>query len=201
MKFFSSSVLAFGVLGSFFTSAAVIPVEKSVAAPVEKRAVDLSVAVGIVQTLYTEVQVITGKINTTVAGLHDPVTLVESTAASLEINAAIGEITILVNTAIAKVNGAAPLSVRNAVAVRQAPADLAGLVTLLLLEISGTLNGVITALGLKALLAGTLGGLVASLSGLLLALVPVVDNLLELVRRLLDGLLIGLSAALAGLII
>lgn len=201
MKFFSSSVLAFGLLGSFFTSAAVIPVERSDIAPVEKRAVDLSTAVSIVVALYAEVQEVTAKINATVAGLSDPVTLVESTAASLKINAAVVDITLLVNTAIAEVNGATPKIARNAIAARQAPADLAGVVTLLLLEISGTLNGVITALGLKALLAGTLGGLVGALSGLLLALVPVVDNLLELVRRLLDGLLIGLSAALAGLII
>lgn len=201
MKFFSSSVLAFGLLGSFFTSAAVIPVERSEIVAVEKRAVSLSTAIAIVQTLYSEVQVVTAKINATVAGLGDPVTLVESTAASLQINAAVADITILVNSAIAEVNGAAPKTARNAIAARQAPTDLASLVTLLLLEISGTLNGVLAALGLQGLLAGTLGGLVTALSGLLLALVPVVDNLLELVRRLLDGLLIGLSAALAGLII
>ncbi|EGX45608.1 hypothetical protein AOL_s00169g214 [Orbilia oligospora ATCC 24927] len=203
MKFFGSSIFTFGLIaGSFFTSAAVIPAEKAALAPIEKRAVDLNTAIGIVQSVYTKVQVVTGKINSTVAGLSNPVNPVEGAAAALEFNTAITEITAIVTGGIAEINGAASNPVSRALAVRQATStDLAGLVTNLLLEISGALNGILAVLGLQALLAGTLGGLVAALSALLLALVPVVDNLLELVRRLLDGLLIGLSAALAGLII
>ncbi|KAK6360992.1 hypothetical protein TWF730_007107 [Orbilia blumenaviensis] len=202
MKFFSSSVIVFGLLGSFFTSAVVIPVEKRELAPIQKRAPDLGTAIGFVKDLFDEVQAVTGKINATTAGLSDPVTVIESTAATLEINALLQQLTAIITGTTTKISTAAPLATRDVIVARQAaPTDLANLVTLLLLEISGTLNAVITALGLKALLAGTLSGLVAALSGLLLALVPVVDNLLELVRRLLDGLLIGLSAALAGLII
>ncbi|KAK6498329.1 hypothetical protein TWF481_010920 [Arthrobotrys musiformis] len=202
MKFFTSSIVAFGVFSSFFASAAVIPAGKVEVAALEKRDVDLSVAITVVEAAYAKIQVWTGKINSTIDGLSDPVTTVESTVAAVQINAAIAEITIIIRSAVAEVNGAAPDALGKVLATRQvAPTDLAGAVTLLLLEISGTLNGVITALGLKVLLAGTLGGLVASLSGLLLALIPVVNNLLELVRDLLDGLLLGLSAALAGLII
>jgi len=97
---------------------------------------------------------------------------------------------------------------------------LAGAVTTLLLDISGTLNNVIAALGLSTscLLDTSLGEsneltcpaaqalafaqpLVAALSNLLLALAVVVNDLLAVVQQLLNGLLIGLSAALAGLVL
>lgn len=92
----------------------------------------------------------------------------------------------------------------------------------LLLDISGALNNIIADLGLSKYLvlslplnflqhgpnwffvAATLsflGPLVGSLSALLLALDGVVDQLLALVKQLLDGLLIGLSLALAGLVL
>ncbi|KAF3937137.1 hypothetical protein ABW19_dt0206087 [Dactylella cylindrospora] len=204
MKFFSSSLLALGLIGSsIFASAAVIPAEKREVAPVEieKRVPDLAVAISIVQTLYDEVKGVTGTINATVAALPDAPSLIESATAATKINDAVGQITVLITGTIAKINSAAKTKRSDVIIARQAPTDLAGVLVNLLIEISSTLNGVINALGLGALLAGTLGGLVTALSGLLLALVPVVDNLLELVRRLLDGLLIGLSAALLGLII
>ncbi|EPS45956.1 hypothetical protein H072_60 [Dactylellina haptotyla CBS 200.50] len=200
MKFFSSSVLAFGLMATSFVSAVAIPAK---AAPVEKRGLSIVAAISIVETLTIDVKVATGSINSTLAGLPDVPSIVESTAASVSINAAIGKITVLIQAAIAEINGFAVVKRDAVVATRQSatPADLASVVVGLLLEVSGTLNGVLSILGLKSILAGTLGGLVASLSGLLLALVPVVDNLLLLVRNLLDGLLIGLSAALAGLLL
>ena len=96
---------------------------------------------------------------------------------------------------------------------------LAGAVTTLLMDISGALNNVISALGLSMSsfrnflmnierltypLAQALAfaqPLVIALSNLLLALEVVVNNLLQIVRQLVDGLLIGLSAALAGLVL
>ncbi|KAF3915785.1 hypothetical protein ABW20_dc0110382 [Dactylellina cionopaga] len=203
MKFFSSSILALGLLGSsLFASAAVLPAEKREVAPValEKRAVSLDAAISIVQALIVEVKVYTSAINATIAALPAAPGLLEGADAASKVNTAVGQITVVITAAIAKVNTVAPTA-RDIVARQAAPADLAGLLANLLIEISSTLNGVINALGLGALLSGTLGGLVTALSGLLLALVPVVDNLLELVRRLLDGLLVGLSAALVGLII
>jgi len=198
MKFFStSSIVAFGlVASSFFACAA--------PAPVEKRALSISAAIDIVQDLTTEIKTVTGSINSTVAGLPENPSILDSTAAAVNINAAVAKITVLVQAAIAEISsaGVARKTVRD-VAIRQSatPGDLASVLAGLLIEISGTLNGVITALGLQALLSGTLGGLVTALSGLLLALVPVVDNLLLLVKNLLDGLLIGLSVALLGLIV
>lgn len=202
MKFFSS-FLTFGLLStSLLTSAAVIPAEKREVAPVqlEKRAPSLVESIAIVQDLYEKVKVYTGSINSTTSGLGDSPSVVESAAAAAKVNDAVGQITLLVNSAIAEINGASKVK-RDIIVARQAPTDLAGVIVNLLIEISSALNNVIATLGLSALLAGTLGGLVTALSGLLLALVPVVDNLLELVRRLLNGLLIGLSAALLGLII
>lgn len=198
MKFFST-ILTFGLLStSFFASAAVIPAEKREV--VEKRAPDLATAIGIVQTLYENVKVYTGSINSTTADLPANPSVVESAAAAAKVNDAVSQITTLINAAIAEINTSSKEK-RDVIVTRQAPTDLAGVITNLLIEISSALNNVIASLGLSALLAGTLGGLVTALSGLLLALVPVVNNLLELVRRLLAGLLTGLSAALLGLII
>lgn len=76
--------------------------------------------------------------------------------------------------------------------------DLVPLVTNLLLEVSGTLDNVISSLGLPATLS-FLGPLVGSLGGLLASLEVVVNQLLALVKQLLDGLLTGLSEGLTGL--
>jgi len=204
MKFFSSSVLTFGLIGSsFFASGAVIPVEsRDVApAPIEKRTVDLSTAISIVSTLFADVKEYTGSINATTAGLPETPSIVESAAAAAAVNDAVTQITLLINGAIAEINGATRKDKRDVIVARQSPNALALLIVNLLLDISGALNNVIAALGLSAFLSSVLGGLVAALSALLLALVPVVNNLLELVRQILDSLLIGLSLALAGLII
>lgn len=91
------------------------------------------------------------------------------------------------------------MSTKNStITTRQAISDVAPLVTNLLLEISGTLDNVVSSLGLSTTLS-FLGPLVGSLSGLLSALELVVDQLLALVKQILDGLLTGLSEALSGL--
>jgi len=107
------------------------------------------------------------------------------------------EITSLINGATAQVKALPAASAK----VRRQGVSVAALVAqiaALLLELSGTLNGVIAALGLTSLLA-FLNPLTTGLSGLILALEVVVDGLLIAVGVLLDGILTGLSVALAGL--
>ncbi|KAK6525165.1 hypothetical protein TWF694_005311 [Orbilia ellipsospora] len=201
MKFFGSTLFTFGLIASSFVSGAVIPSEKRELAPIEKRALSISAAIDIVESLTTQVKGVTATINATVAGLPASPGLLDTTLASAQIDAALIEITGLITATVTKINTAVPVK-RDVIVARQATGtDLAGVIVILLTELSGTLNAVIKALGLQALLAGTLSGLVGALSALLLALVPVVDQLLALVKNLLDSLLIGLSVALAGLLV
>jgi hypothetical protein len=105
----------------------------------------------------------------------------------------VSAITDLVTAATATVPTASKLRTRQADATA-----IADLIAMLLLELSGTLNGVIAALGLESLL-GFLDPLTTGLSGLILALEVIVDGLLVAVGILVDGILTGLSVALAGL--
>jgi len=202
MKFFTSSIVAFGLIGaSVLTSASVIPVAKrDVAAPIEKRTVDLPTAISIATELYDKIKTYTGAINATSKGITPTSSVLDVTAAGAEIDTAILSLTSLITEYTSKIS--IP-SKRDVIQSRQAATggDLAGVIANILIEISSALNLAIGAIGLGGLVSGTLGGLVTALSGLLLALVPVVNNLLALVQTLLDGLLVGLSAALAGLVV
>ncbi|MCJ1325895.1 hypothetical protein MMC10_002558 [Thelotrema lepadinum] len=78
--------------------------------------------------------------------------------------------------------------------------DIASIIANIVAALNGPAASLEASLGL-GVATGLLGPLVTSLSGLLLALVPVVNNLLAVVQELVDGLLIGLAAALAGLVL
>ncbi|KAK6330057.1 hypothetical protein TWF718_003485 [Orbilia javanica] len=220
MKFFGSSTVAFCLLGSFFASAAVIPVDKpeglapldtpldtpALDTPALKTPVDTLLDVKtvtvIVQNVYIKVQEVTGKINETVAGVKDPANALERVSAARDINIDITKITVIISGAITELQGGAaeptdiPADLGNAL-----PTDLPRVFALLVLEVSGTLTSVISVLGLRALLSGALGGLVASLSGLIIAIIPAVGDILVLVHNILGGLPIELSPALAGLVV
>ena len=106
-------------------------------------------------------------------------------------------------------------------AARQTATSLAQTIVNLLVNISNVLNVVVANLGLSKLIiysskiaAGNestdcstaaalafLNPLVLALSNLLLALRVVVDDVLIIVQQLVDALLVGLSLALAGLIL
>jgi len=166
--------------------------------PVEKRAA--SSAMSIVTGLYSDIKQYTGAINSTTAGLSKNPSAAEKAAATKKIKANVKKMTHLVTDATSDVKELSSKEKRDAIVPRQSATNLANEIVTLLTEISGALNNVLATLGLSSLL-GPLGPLVNSLSLLLLALDVVVDQLLALVRQIVDGLLIGLSLALAGLIL
>jgi hypothetical protein len=124
----------------------------------------------------------------------------QKAAAQAQVNSAISTITDMINGATAQVKTLAAAQGKAKMVKRQG-ISLQGIVdqiAALLLELSGTLNGIIAVLGLTGLLA-FLNPLTSGLSGLILALALVVDGLLVAVGILLNTVLIGLSVALAGL--
>ncbi|KAI9880451.1 MAG: hypothetical protein M1830_003093 [Pleopsidium flavum] len=156
-------------------------------------------AIGIVTDLLATVQQYTGAINATTASLTSASTAVDNATAAASIQSAVLSITDAVTASTAQVHGLR--HGKRSLLERQASAQaLAGIVTTLLLDISGALNNVISTLGLTTLL-GFAAPLTTALSNLLLALAVVVNNLLAIVQQLVDGLLIGLSAALRGLVL
>ncbi|KAL9100493.1 MAG: hypothetical protein Q9187_009357 [Circinaria calcarea] len=159
---------------------------------IEKRASD---PISLVINLLATVQVYTAQINTTVATLTPTSSPAEKKVASDAIQKCMKSIT----AAVVKTTKQVPTK---PIAARQvtSPTSLANIILTLLLDLSGTLNNVIAGLGLTAALAFA-QPLVLALSNLLLSLAVVVDNLLVVVRQLVGALLIGLSAALAGLIL
>jgi len=155
-------------------------------------------ALNILDNLFTTIQGYTGTINSTTAGLTSQSTAADNATASHTVNTAVSDITTAINSAIADVK---TLSTRKrGVVARQdaSPTDIALVIEEILEELSGTLNNVISALGLTSLLGFTTP-LTTALSGLVSALEVVVDDLLAVVKELLDGILSGLSDALAGL--
>lgn len=102
------------------------------------------------------------------------------------ISAAVGDLNAALVDVINQVSHASPSP--------QSPHDLADLVTEVLEEINGSLNKVVSCLGLQTTLS-FLGPLVPHLNQLLQGLQAVVPNLLALVKQLLGGL----SQVLSGL--
>lgn len=156
-------------------------------------------------------------VDATVASLPPGADDATKATASAKVNAAISEITGLLNAATTSVKPPIKRDVES-VEKRQGvdEAAVVALIGLLLLELSGTLSAVIAALGLskcsranassritanplQASLLSVLQPLLLGLSGLVLALALVIDGLLLLLGTLLTGILTGLSVALAGL--
>ncbi|GAD95609.1 hypothetical protein SNOG_01796 [Paecilomyces variotii No. 5] len=194
MKFLSLLVPTFAV----FSAVAAAPTGvNTISKPVE--ATDPS---AIISGLYSTVQEHTAKINSTAAGVSQSSPLEEQQAAGKAITAELAAINSAVVQATSQIKSLPQHSMalkNSTIATRQTPnLDLAPVVTNLLLEVSGTLNNVISSLGLTATLS-FLGPLVNSLGGLLSSLEVVVDQLLAVVKQLLDGLLTGLSLGLSGL--
>ncbi|KAK9776119.1 hypothetical protein SCAR479_07339 [Seiridium cardinale] len=188
MKFSLVAVLPiFGLLSTGLSSPAVAPAT----AAIEKRA-DAS---DLLNDLITSVKVQTGAINATLAALPSGANITQQDDAGLAIHNALTEMTSLVTDAITNVNA---LQTSNKEKRQLDVLAVAALIAALLVEISATLDAVIAALGIGALL-GFLNPLTGALSALILALTVVIDGLLVVVTALLNTLLIGLSLALAGL--
>jgi len=187
-SFFVAAVCFFSIFTSVLAGPVAVPRNAAVS---EKRQYDAELS--ILNGLFSQIQTYTGQINATVAALPADADDATKAAASAQVNSAVSEITGLITAATASVPAASLLRTRQVSA-----ATIAELIGMILLELSGTLNSVIAALGLTSLL-GFLTPLTLSLSGLILALELVVDNLLAVVEELLDGILTGLSIALAGL--
>ncbi|KAJ9292877.1 hypothetical protein DTO271G3_8324 [Paecilomyces variotii] len=194
MKFLSLLVPTFAVFSAVSAAPTAL---SSISKPVE--ATDPT---AVISALYSTVQEHTAKINSTAAGVSQSSPLEEQQAAGKAITAQLAAINAAVVQATSQVQGIhqQAMTLKNStIATRQtSDLDLAPLVTNLLLEVSGTLNNVISSLGLTATLS-FLGPLVGSLGGLLASLEVVVNQLLALVKQLLDGLLTGLSEGLSGL--
>ncbi|KAL9604105.1 MAG: hypothetical protein Q9219_000693 [cf. Caloplaca sp. 3 TL-2023] len=173
----------------------------------------------LVTDLYSTVQSHTAVINSTAESLTPTSSLAEKDAAASVYTVQLAAINSAVVAATNQV-GKRDLETRQAIPTLA----LAGILQNVLLDISGALNNIIADLGLSKFLTAPslsvelevipdigpifpaatlsfLGPLVGSLSGLLLALDGVVDQLLAVVKQLVDGLLIGLSLALAGLVL
>lgn len=183
----------------------------------------VSSVTSIIQSLLADVKSIDTSINSTSTSISSSSTAADKLAAEASISEAINALAARIVEATTATKSLVLVKKRTLEERQTDLSSLAGSVYALLVEISSTLNGVITAVGLSGksfihysycppaskvltpsragLIGGSLGPLVASLSALLLALESVVDNLLALVKELLDGLLTGLSAALAGLVI
>jgi hypothetical protein len=193
----SSFFSLFAITGLFASSCVASPVSNVVA--VEKRQSDA--ALTIVTDLLSTIQGFDATINSTIAGVSPSSPADTQAAASSTVNGLITEITDAVNSAIASVN-AIPVSKKRdaSLAVRQTatPTEITEVLEEILEELSNTLNGVISSLGLTSLL-GFLTPLTTALSQLISALEVVVDDLLAVVEELLNGILSGLSVALAGL--
>ncbi|KAJ9197958.1 hypothetical protein DTO166G4_5655 [Paecilomyces variotii] len=196
MKFLSLLVPTFAVFSAVSAAPTAL---SSISKPVE--ATDPT---AVISTLFSTVQEHTAKINSTAAGVSQSSPLEEQQAAGKAITAELAAINSAVVQATSQVQGIHKhaMALKNStIATRQTvdlDIDLAPLVTNLLLEVSGTLDNVISSLGLPATLS-FLGPLVGSLGGLLASLEVVVNQLLALVKQLLDGLLTGLSEGLTGL--
>jgi len=192
-----TSFISLFALGGLFASSCIASPVSSVA--VEKRQSD-DAALTIVQDLLTTIQGFDATINSTTASINTESTDDEKTAASAIVNSGVSNITDAINSAITSVNAIPATKKRDDLAVRQSASatEIAEVLESILEELSGTLNGVISSLGLTSLL-GFLTPLTTALSQLIAALEVVVDDLLAVVEELLNGILTGLSIALAGL--
>lgn len=193
----TSFVSLFAITGFFATSCLASPVSPVVA--VEKRQSDQ--ALSIVTGLLSTIQGYDATINSTIATITSTSTDDEKSAASAKVNGAVSDITAAINSAITSTKAIPTTKKRDdGLVIRQSatPTQIALALEEILEELSNTLNGVISALGLTSLL-GFLTPLTTALSGLIAALEVVVDDLLAVVEELLNGILTGLSLALAGL--
>ena len=135
--------------------------------------------------------------DSTLAALPSDADDAAKAAAQADVNSRVEQITALVNAATDQVKQLAPAGAK----VRRQDVTIPTIIaqiTALLLELSGTFNAIIAALGLTGLLS-FLNPLTGGLSALLVALTLVIDGLLVAVGLLLNGLLLGLSVALAGI--
>ena len=138
---FSLSLLA---LPALFVGSLAAPAPAEVG--LQKR--QISSAYTIVSNLYDAVQQYTGAINETAAGLNADSTAADNATAAASFISNVEAITALVTSATTEVDGLAP-ETSTKLAKRQTGATLAALVTSLLLEIGGALNGIIATLGLS----------------------------------------------------
>jgi len=186
-------------LGGLFASSIASPIASS--ADIEKRQTGPTAALVLLDDLFATIQTYTGTINSTVAGINSESTAAEKASASAIVNQAVSGITASVANSAVSAGSLSAVKAR-ALQGRQATSTtaIAAAIEMILLELSGTLNGVIAALGLTSLL-GFLTPLTTALSQLIAALEVVVDDLLVIVEELLNGILTGLSLALAGLVL
>jgi len=196
-KMKTSFISLFALAGLFASSIVASPLST---VAVEKRQSDA--ALSIVTGLLTTIQGFDATINSTTAGISSDSTDDEKAAASTTVNSQVSSITDAINSAIVSVQAIPTTTKRGDLAVRQSasPTAIALAIESILLDLSGTLNGVIASLGLTSLL-GFLTPLTTALSGLIAALEVVVDDLLAVVEELLNGILTGLIIALAGLVL
>lgn len=147
----TSFISLFAVTGFFASSCVASPLGGLSTVAVEKRQSDA--ALSIVSGLLTTIQGFDATINSTIAPITDASTADEKTAASATVNEAVSNITDAITSAITSVQ-AIPTTKKirdESLVVRQTatPTEITLVLEEILEELSNTLNGVISSLGLS----------------------------------------------------